>query len=196
MEVVSCSLTVSYCFLTLHVCDVSELILTQTNNSTIFIHALKYSFELLVLKYFNNQTRVEPQQATCFYSFWFLFLFCLYSWTVYFLSDCLKRNFLRLTFNLFGQRLQQLQPHLQQKHGFFYGPEIKQFSECVRVGARFAFLRSCRCSVWTPVRSTLSPAVSDDHRLCWRSLRLKPFAGKELKWEWERDNWIFKLRRS
>ena len=78
---------------------------------------------------------------------------------------------------------------------------IRPTSACA--GACSICLRSCRCGVWTPVQSIPSPAVWDDHRLCWRSLRLKPFAGVKLKWEWEREResereiiGFFKLRGS
>lgn len=86
-------------------------------------------------------------------------------------------SFLRLTFNLLGEGLQQLQPHLQQKHTFLRPPDGIQ----THVHARAVSLRSCRCGVWTPGQSTPSPAASGDHRLCWRSLHLKPFAGEELE---------------
>lgn len=54
---------------------------------------------------------------------------------------------------------------------------------CVRLRILVCLLgcwvHSCRCGVWTPVQSTLSPAASDDHTLCWKSRHLKHFAVKQ-----------------
>lgn len=88
-----------------------------------------------------------------------------------------------LTFDLFDQRFQQLQPNLQQKLVKTLNPPHWSVHICVIQ----RFLHNCHCGVWTPGQSTPSPAVSDDRTLCCRSRHLKPFAGRksgrELKWE-------------
>lgn len=85
------------------------------------------------------------------------------------------RSFQNHTFNLLGEWLQQLQPHLQKKD-ISLRPRGGIQTD---VHTGLVSLHSCRCGAWTPGRSTPSPAASDGRRLCWRSLPLKPFPGEE-----------------